>query len=88
MEISLKTGIEDRFSSSEFKSTVKLHVLLGKLRNFMEFSHGILKYGLIQFQMDVFLVYTILVESYWYTIANAVIKIFRYNYGISEQHIT
>ncbi len=45
MEISLKTGIEHRFSLSEFKSTVKLHVLLGKLRNFMEFSHGILKYN-------------------------------------------
>ena len=53
MEISLKTGIEHRFSLSEFKSTVKLHVLLGKLRNLMEFSHGILKYGLIQFHMDV-----------------------------------
>ncbi len=48
MEISLKTGIEHRFSSSEVKSPVKLHVLLGKLRNFMEFSHGIFKYGLIR----------------------------------------
>ncbi len=57
MEISLKTGIEHRFSSSKFKSTVKLHILMGKLRNFMEFSHGSFKYGLIQFQMDVFLVY-------------------------------
>jgi hypothetical protein len=47
MEISLKTGIEPRFSLGKFKCTVKLHVLLGKLRNFMEFSHGILKYGLI-----------------------------------------
>ncbi len=55
MEISLKTGTEPRFSLSEFKSVVKLQVLLGKLRNFMEFSHGILKYGLIHFPMDVFL---------------------------------
>ena len=45
MEISLKTGIEPRFSLRVFKRTVKLHVLLGKLRNFMEFSHGIPKYG-------------------------------------------
>jgi hypothetical protein len=42
MEISLKTGIEHRFSLSEVKSAAKLHVLLGKLRNSMEFSHGIL----------------------------------------------
>ncbi len=54
MELSLKTGIEHRFGLREFKSAVKLHVLLGKLRNFMEFSHGILKYCL-QFYMDVFL---------------------------------
>ncbi len=54
MEISLKTGIEHRFSSGEFKSVVKLHVLLGKLRNFIEFSHGSLKYGLMQFHIDVF----------------------------------
>ena len=53
MEISLKTGIEPRFSLSEFKSVVKLHVLLGKLRNFMEFSHRIPKYGLDVF-LDVF----------------------------------
>ena len=45
MEISLKTGIEHRFSLSELKSTGKLHVLLGKLRNFMKFSYGILKYN-------------------------------------------
>ena len=37
MEISLKTGIEHRFRLGGFKSTVKLHVLLGKLRNFMGF---------------------------------------------------
>ena len=55
MEISLKTGIEHRFSLSELKPTVRLRVLLGKLRNFMQFSHGILKCGLIQFYMDVFL---------------------------------
>ncbi len=44
MEISLKTGIEHRLSVSEFKSAVKLQVLWGKLRNFMESSHGILKH--------------------------------------------
>ena len=38
VEISLKTGIEHRVSLSQFKSIVKHHVLLGKLRNFMEFS--------------------------------------------------
>ena len=54
-EISLKIGIEPRFSLGVFKCTVKLHVLLGKLRNFMEFSHGIVRYGLIQFHMDKFL---------------------------------
>ena len=47
--ISLKTGIEHRFTLREFKSTVKLPVLLGKLRNFIEFSHEIFKYCLIQF---------------------------------------
>ena len=51
MEISLKTGIEHRFSWSELKSAVKFHVLLGNLRNFMEFSYGILKYCLIQFHI-------------------------------------
>ena len=50
MEISLKTGIEHRFSLSEFDSIVKLQVLLGKWRNLMEFSHGILKYGLTNFR--------------------------------------
>ena len=39
MKISLKTGIEHRLILSE------LYVLLGKLRNFIEFFHGILKYG-------------------------------------------
>ncbi len=34
MEISLKTGIEHRFSSSEVKSPVKLHVLFGKTKEF------------------------------------------------------
>ena len=56
MEISLKTGIEPRFSSSDFKCVVKLHVLLGKLRNFITCPYGILKYGqILQFHMDVFL---------------------------------
>ena len=40
--ISLKTGIEPRFCLSEFTKPHKLDVLLGKLRNFMKFSHGIL----------------------------------------------
>ena len=43
MEISLKTGIEHRFSLRKLKSTVWIHVLLGKLRNSsnfpMEFWH-------------------------------------------------
>ncbi len=47
MAMSLKTGIEHRFSSGKFKSTVQLHVLLGKLRNFTKFSHAILKYSTI-----------------------------------------
>ena len=51
MKISLKTGIEHRFILGKFKSIVKVHVLLGKLRNFMVFSHGILKYGSIQFRI-------------------------------------
>ncbi len=38
--ISLKTGIEHRFSFSQLKCAIELHVLLGKLRNFpMEFSN-------------------------------------------------
>jgi hypothetical protein len=41
VEMSLKTGIEHLFSLTEFKSTVELHVLLGKLRNFMEFLNVI-----------------------------------------------
>ncbi len=45
MKISLKTGIEHRLILSEFKSIAKLYVLLGKLRNFIQFFHGILKYG-------------------------------------------
>ncbi len=34
MEISLKTGIEHRFSLNEVKSPVKFHVLFGKTKEF------------------------------------------------------
>ena len=51
MGISLKTGIEPRFSLGEVKSAVKLQVLLGKLRNSMEFFPWNSQICLIQFHM-------------------------------------
>ncbi len=56
MEISLKTGIEHRFSSSEFEPESTLGTF-GKTKEFYGILHGILKYGwsMIQYHIDVFL---------------------------------
>ena len=53
VQMSLKTGIEHRFSLTEFGSTVELHVLLGKTKEF----YGIFKCNLknIHVDQDVFL---------------------------------